>query len=60
MGKIFENFFKGYSKSLEILPNFEQNNQNSDWINIGYDLEYSFKKYKRVKSEKQIIYRRKK
>lgn len=60
MGEIFKNFFKGYSRSLEILPNFEQNNQSSDWISIGYDIENLYKKYKRVKNVKKITYRRKK
>ena len=60
MGEIFKNFLKGCSKSLEILPNFEQNNQSSDWNSIGYDIENSFKKYKRVKNAKKNTYRRKK
>lgn len=54
MGEIFKNFFKGYSRSLEILPNFEQNNQSSDWISIGYDIENLYKKYKRVKNVKKL------
>jgi len=53
MGEILKNFLKGYSKSLEILPNFEQNNQSNDWISIGYDIENSLKKYKRVKNAKK-------
>ena len=59
MGEILKNFLKGYSKSLEILPNFEQNNQSNDWISIGYDIENSLKKYKRVKNAKKITCRKK-
>ena len=60
MSEMFKNFLKGYSKTLEILPNFEQNNQNSDWIMIGYDIENSYKKYKRINNAKKVTYRRKK
>jgi hypothetical protein len=60
MEDIFKNFLRGYSKSLEILPNFKQNNQSCDWVNIGYDIENSYKKYKRVKNAKKVTYRRKK
>ena len=58
MKEMFKNFLKGYSKSLEILPNFQQNNQYNDWVSIGYDLKNSFTKYK-AKNEKQTIYKRK-
>ena len=60
MEDIVKNFLKGYSKSLEILPNFKQNKQSCDWVNIGWDIKFSLKKCtKRINNEHTISKRKK-
>jgi len=45
MSEYIKSFMNGYSKSLEIFPNYSINNIESDWISIGVDIEVSMIKY---------------
>jgi len=46
----FRNFLKGYAKSLEIIPNFNNNNLFNDFKYVGKDIFISIeKKRKEIK-----------
>ena len=45
-----KNFLEGYAKSIEIIPNFNDNNLFTDFKNIGKDIYISIeKKRKEIK-----------
>lgn len=45
MREYIRSFMNGYSKSLEIFPNYNTNNTENDWVSIGVDIEVSMIKY---------------
>jgi len=51
-----KSFLKGYSSILELIPNFNINNQQNDWKNIGGDIFISINR----KDNKKIEQTRKK
>ena len=55
---LIKNFLKGYGKALELIPDFNNNNQYNDWKNIGKDIFISINKKR--KDIKNIEYNPKK
>jgi glycosylphosphatidylinositol transamidase (GPIT) subunit GPI8 len=38
-------FINGYSNALSLFPNYNINNQDSDWEMVGIDIKISIKNY---------------
>ena len=50
MSEYIKYFLNGYSKSLDIFPNYNINNMENDWISISNDIEKSMHNYTKIKA----------
>jgi len=60
MGRQLRAFINGYSNALSLFPNYNINNQKSDWEMVGIDIKISIKNYYHINEMEKLCQVKKK